>query len=180
VPGLSPHERWEVDAIRVMALIRLGRFAEASPALDSLDRTDDPKDAAHEYRRKQMRARLLLGLGRPSEALPVLLSAVNPGAPAQPGVVGIYRLLARIQAAAGRLDDAERTLRPFFTASPGCALPHYDLARLLDQRGRRDEAAAQYAEFLRLWSRADPGLPEAAIARERLHALRGGTSRTRA
>ena len=48
---------------------------------------------------------------------------------------------------------------------------HYQLAKLYEQKSWAGKAIEHYEKFLDLWKDADPGLPEVADARERLHAL---------
>ena len=87
--------------------------------------------------------------------------------------------LARAQHAAGRIAEAvdtwttilyrpgERTFDWDAPAFSQFVLARYELARVLDQSGRAEEAHARYVEFLRFWDRADPGLPALLDARDR-------------
>jgi tetratricopeptide (TPR) repeat protein len=96
---------------------------------------------------------------------------------------------ARAQHAAGRTSDAietwklvlgrpgERTFDFDAPAYSQYVLARYELARLLEQVGRLDDARANYDEFLRFWERADPDLrvlAEARARRARLTASRSG------
>jgi tetratricopeptide (TPR) repeat protein len=96
---------------------------------------------------------------------------------------------ARAQHAAGRTSDAietwklvlgrpgERTFDFDAPAYSQYVLARYELARLLEQVGRLDDARANYDEFLRFWERADPDLrvlAEARTRRARLTASRSG------
>jgi serine/threonine protein kinase/tetratricopeptide (TPR) repeat protein len=49
---------------------------------------------------------------------------------------------------------------------------HYELAKLYEQKGENDKAAARYEKFLDLWKGADPGLPEVEETKRRLAGLR--------
>ncbi len=51
-------------------------------------------------------------------------------------------------------------------------LYHYRLGRVLEQKGEKIEAAAQYEKFLRCWKDADSSHPELADARRRFAALK--------
>ena len=60
---------------------------------------------------------------------------------------------------------------------PIVPLYYYRLAKLYEQEGMKEKAAEQYAKFLSIWGKADPGFKEPAHARARLAKLRrAGTS----
>lgn len=94
---------------------------------------------------------------------------------------------ARVQKARGDLDGATQTYRHLLTVGPDQKWttplePRYvlELARLLEQKGDRKAALAEYQRFLELWKGADADLPEAAEARRALARLRQRVARLRA
>ena len=94
--------------------------------------------------------------------------------------------LARAQQALGLVDEAIATWtsileRPGERATDWDApaysqvvLARYEVARLLDEAGRPEDAQGAYDEFLRLWERADPDLDPLADARRRRARLAPG------
>jgi tetratricopeptide (TPR) repeat protein len=87
--------------------------------------------------------------------------------------------LARAQQASGLIDEAtatwtsileragDRTIDWDAPAFSQVVLGRYQVARLLEQAGRTDQAVAAYDEFLRFWERADPELAALEDARSR-------------
>ena len=47
----------------------------------------------------------------------------------------------------------------------------YQIARILQEQGKDEEARASYQQFLDLWKDADPGIPMLQDARQQLRAL---------
>jgi Tfp pilus assembly protein PilF len=52
--------------------------------------------------------------------------------------------------------------------NPNYPLLHYHLAEAYEQKGLRDQARAEYQEFLRVWKAADVDVPEVIAARKSL------------
>jgi serine/threonine-protein kinase len=93
--------------------------------------------------------------------------------------------LARAQQAVGLTDEAIMTWTTIL-ARPGeraidwdapaysqFVLAHYELGRLLERAGRREEALEAYDQFLRFWDGADADLPRLHVARARRARLAG-------
>ncbi len=84
-------------------------------------------------------------------------------------------VLARAYWKKGDLDKAEAEYRKLITIDPDSParllihpLYHYRLGRVLEEKGKREEARGQYRIFLMYWKDADPDHPELADARKRL------------
>jgi tetratricopeptide (TPR) repeat protein len=87
-------------------------------------------------------------------------------------------VLARAYWKKGLLDKAAAEYRKLTTISPANRvrylihpLYHYRLGRVLEEKGDKAGARAEYRKFLEYWKNADPGHPEFADARKRLAAL---------
>jgi tetratricopeptide (TPR) repeat protein len=86
-------------------------------------------------------------------------------------------VLARAYRKKGDLDRAAAEYRKLLTIDPAnnlrcwmSPLYHYRLGRVLEEKGDRAGARAEYARFLDGWKDADPSHPEIADARRRLAA----------
>lgn len=135
------------------ALQGQGRLTEAIALLER----------SHRLAPQRMESRFALGqalldAGRPAESAPHLRAAYEGGLPAG------YALGLAL-AATGDASDAEPYLRKAVTGNPGDAAAHLNLAVVLAQLGREDEARAHAEEALRL-------RPAYAQARGLLDALR--------
>lgn len=125
-----------------------------------------------------LRGELLLG-GSPEERLEarVILKDVEERIRAVPGpdawTEALFRLegIARSARAAGDWNLAAHTAGQMREHDPNYAGTHLALGLVAQQEGRTAEAAREMGEAVRLWSRADPDLPELAEARERSRAL---------
>jgi len=87
-------------------------------------------------------------------------------------------VLARAYWKKGELDKAVAEYRKLMTIDPGNRirylihpLYHYRLGRILEEKGDKTGAAAEYRKFLEYWKDADKTHPELADARKRLAAL---------
>ncbi len=96
--------------------------------------------------------------------------------PSQPFLKDI---LARAYWKKGDLDRAAAEYRKLLTVDPAnqvrymmSPLYHYRLGRVLEEKGDRASARAEYVKFLEGWKDADPGHVELADARKRFAALR--------
>jgi tetratricopeptide (TPR) repeat protein len=126
--------------------------------------------------------RLLLGLGRPEQALVSLEEAVRQ----RPEQASARLDLGRAYEALGKPVEAEQAYRKAMVLEPQLAAPHYALGRLLIRRGDseegqrelalyrtlydrtarlRQEAVARAAEISLAWSELRQGRAEAALAR---------------
>jgi serine/threonine protein kinase/Tfp pilus assembly protein PilF len=88
-------------------------------------------------------------------------------------------VLARAYWKKGDLDRAAAEYRKLLTVDPAnqvrylmSPLYHYRLGRVLEEKGDRAGARAEYAKFLEGWKAADPSHPELADARRRLASIR--------
>ena len=95
----------------------------------------------------------------------------------RPGDAGSRMLYGDALVAAGRHDEARAEYEAAIAAEPWFALPYYQLAKLHDTQGRRDEAVARYRAYL---ARAARDREEVTAARRRLALLgapaSGGTT----
>jgi tetratricopeptide (TPR) repeat protein len=94
-----------------------------------------------------------------------------PGADAW--IEALFRLerIAAIARAAGEWSLAEDTAREMLAHDSAYGGSHYALALVLDHNGDRQKARAEYEEAAKLWSKADPDLPEVASLKKRLSDL---------
>jgi serine/threonine protein kinase len=82
---------------------------------------------------------------------------------------------ARVEVARGNRAAAIEEYRRLTSAAPGSKLSGvleplhiFELARLLAQQGDKAGVRVEYARFLELWAKADPGLPELMEAKQAL------------
>jgi tetratricopeptide (TPR) repeat protein/DNA-binding winged helix-turn-helix (wHTH) protein/TolB-like protein len=68
----------------------------------------------------------------------------------------------------GRLDEAIAEYERILRLNPAYPLAHYHLAQAYERKGETARARAMYGEFLRLWEKADPDVPEVVAARQRV------------
>jgi tetratricopeptide (TPR) repeat protein len=136
------------------------------------------------FLRGLMTAEAALAAGRADEAIAAAEALVPPNLPTlrDSDVIGynqpfVKDVLARAYWKKGDLDRAAAEYRKLLTIDPAnqvrflmSPLYHYRLGRVLDDKGDRAGARAEYAKFLEGWKDADPGHPELADARRRLAA----------
>jgi tetratricopeptide (TPR) repeat protein len=67
-----------------------------------------------------------------------------------------------------RFDEAIAEYQRIEKLNPNYPLLHYHLAEAYEQKGLRDQARAEYQEFLRVWKAADVDVPEVIAARKSL------------
>lgn len=72
----------------------------------------------------------------------------------------------------GRLDEAVAEYERVLKLNPNYPLAHYHLAQAFERQGQMERARAEYEEFLRIWSNADPDIPEIILTRARLNLLK--------
>ncbi|HKX30691.1 MAG TPA: hypothetical protein VJ302_23580 [Blastocatellia bacterium] len=85
-------------------------------------------------------------------------------------IQALFRLEAIARAArnAGHWELAEYTAKQMFDHDASYAGTHYALALVAEQRGDAATARSEFAMAVKLWSRADPDLPELQHARSKL------------
>jgi tetratricopeptide (TPR) repeat protein len=158
------------------------RLAEIEPLLSQ----DDPAGAAHTmllYR--LLRAEVALAEGDLDRAVTFgreivfePFPAMNTPDLADYNLPFLKDVLARAYWKKGDLDAAVSEYRKLTTIDPANQvrmfihpLYHYRLGRVLEDKGDKAGAAAEYRKFLDYWKDADPSRPEPADARKRLAAL---------
>jgi len=90
----------------------------------------------------------------------------------------LFDLLGEAYWQAGRLDKAAKAFAGIRELQNGrwewgavYARSYYKLGKVLEEMGKKAEAAEKYRQFLDLWKDADPGLPEVEDARRRFASL---------
>ena len=189
--GLSLSVFEEVSRAFILGSVALGggRSAEAArqlaavePALARVDPADAPQ-ATFLYRLLRAEAALA---GNDVDRAIALSRAIVPVDLPRMGfdTVPVYNIpwlkdvLARAYWKRGDLDAAVAEYRKLTTIDPSNQvrwmihpLYHYRLGRVLEEKGDKAGAAAEYRAFLEYWKDADPTHPELADARKRLAAL---------
>ena len=127
--------------------------------------------SAAEVRAKEVAGLLALADGRPEEALAILEEAVALedalGPPSGPpeAVKPAHELLGEVLLGLDRPREAREAFEESLRRTPRRARSLLGAARAAGAAGDGEAAAAHYRELLRVWERADPGLPEAEEAR---------------
>lgn len=136
------------------------------------------------FQRALAKAEASLAAGRVDDAIAVAESLhLRPFVTARIPDISSYNqpflkdVLARAYWKRGDLDRAAAEYRKLLTVDPTnqvrylmSPLYHYRLGRVLEAKGDRAGARAEYAKFLEGWKDADPSHPELADARRRLAA----------
>ncbi len=157
----------------IWAESRLGMYSQAAA---TLSRVASLSGGLNEYEAHSMsycRALVLEGEGRHRESLEALRGAEWPG---EPWLFSALRL-ARVRALTGAGMHSEAlalldTLIRMPMLHPGDAVRlRFYRGQALERLGRGADAAAEYREFLRIWSQADPGTPEVDEARAALRRI---------
>jgi serine/threonine protein kinase/tetratricopeptide (TPR) repeat protein len=162
----------------VLALALRGSFEEARQEMAALD----PKTtAAIDF---ELRARASYAQGDHTTALTLWQKLLE----LQPAITARKYDLALAHLGAGQAAAAERELKDLLKAPPvpdlGSTAPihplydtryllaHYELGRVSEALGKRDQAVESYRKFLGYWAGADFKLDEIAAAQRRLEALK--------
>ena len=172
-------------ALAGQALLAMGRMPEAEAELGSAQRELDAMvdEPGQRMRRSAvspyvdgLRGEVLLRKGRSAEARP-LLEDVQKRIRAVPGpdawTEALFRLEAIGRAAheAGDFDLLEYTALQMKDHDPAYAGTRYALALVAEHKGDRALARREFGAALDYWQKADPELPEVAVARARQAAL---------
>ncbi|HSL23081.1 MAG TPA: tetratricopeptide repeat protein [Vicinamibacterales bacterium] len=122
-----------------------------------------------------LRGEILLRTGRGEEGVQ-LLQQVQGRIRGEPGpdnwIMALFRLdaIARVAREAGHWELAEYSARQMLEHDESYAGAHYALALVADHAGDAETARREFGAAVRLWSSADPDLPELRDARARLAA----------
>jgi len=76
--------------------------------------------------------------------------------------------LAKAYLNLGLMDEAIAEYERVLNLNPNYPLAHYYLVLAFDQRGDRDRARKEFSQFLQIWDKADPDIPEIVAARKRV------------
>jgi hypothetical protein len=176
--GLTDQEQWAVmwwliAQSDTVALRRAMRQADSAAKRNA--GPDLKNDAA--YYRDVANAHLALARRDTALALRLLLAIGDTGC----RTCSLHRLTtARLLAALGRLDDAERWLLPrpdpMYEPGPVTILWCLEQARVAERLGKKPEAIEDYWYVANMWQHADsvllPYVAESRAALERLHSDR--------
>jgi tetratricopeptide (TPR) repeat protein/DNA-binding winged helix-turn-helix (wHTH) protein len=81
-----------------------------------------------------------------------------------PGEDGLANAYLQI----GQLDEAIAEYERLLSVNPNYPLAHYHLAQAYERKGDPERARAAYRQFLQIWEKADPDIPELQAARKQL------------
>jgi tetratricopeptide (TPR) repeat protein len=173
------------DLIGGLAEIRSGKVSEAASRLAARKTQYDVSDRAESNWVFALDGEVALAQGEHERAMSSFTAAERPvWITLGRDVLGVFGTSppsrdgkARVETARGNRDAVAGEYRRLTTTSPGrpAALlePRYvlALARVLEGQGQGAAARVEYERFLKLWNRADEGLPEIAEARRALARL---------
>ncbi len=159
------------------------RLAEGTASLPSLTEPAEQEEEASRLRLLQ--AEIAISAGTEEEALASakqMKPADFPGMGTEEFTVYNIPFLkdapARAYLKHGDLESAAAEYRKLLIVDPASRsrylihpLYHYRLGRILEEQGKKGEAAGEYRTFLELWKDADKLHPEPADARKRLNSL---------
>lgn len=164
----------ELQHLIGLAYIQQGRVLDAAGHLRAIADAAGTAPYASEIRRfHHLDAALLLHRGRSADA------AINFRAALQVYDHPFYlESVAGLEAATGNADGAIEWLERLVSMSDArldapmqFVRAHYQLARLYEKLGRREQARRRYREFLDFWGNSDRPLIEVSEAKKRLRAL---------
>ncbi|MBM3294934.1 MAG: tetratricopeptide repeat protein, partial [Candidatus Aminicenantes bacterium] len=174
--------------------LKQGRLADARARLEELGLVLPtlPESEDREYytpRYQIMSAEIALSGGSADEAVaaaekfrPEDFPGMGTAEVSEYNLPMLKDMLARAYWKAGRLDEAAAEYRKLMTIDPSNRirylinpLYHYRLGRILEEKGDKSGAAAEYRKFLEYGKDADKIFPEPADARKRLAALEPAT-----
>src|SRR5262245_51772547 len=121
-----------------------------------------------------LRGEMLLRSGKPDEGAR-LLKEVQRQLRAVPGpdawIQALFRLesIARAARGAGNWELAEYTTNQMLDHDASYAGTHYEMALVAEHKGDAAATQKEFAMAAKLWSKADPGLPELRHAHEKLN-----------
>jgi tetratricopeptide (TPR) repeat protein len=155
--------------LRARAAWRQGNRETLAEAAADLRNVVDRFGAMATILALQAEAELALLDERFEEALDKVAGARESGI-IKPGMIWIefHEAEARAFHGLGRLDEAIGVHEHILTLKGGHALSHFQLGRLHEEAGRREEAVRSFTAFLDMWRHADEDWPELAEARSAL------------
>jgi tetratricopeptide (TPR) repeat protein len=183
--GKWPAARIVGHALAGNALLAMKRTREAHAELDAADRELQAL-TSHGGQRvasvtlpyvEALRGEALLRTGKRAEGT-AALEEVERKIRALPGPdawsQALFRLesIARVARKAGEWELAEFTARQMLEHDPAYAGSHYALALAAEHKGDAATSREEFAAAEKLWSKADPDLPELARLRQKLTAQR--------
>ncbi len=165
-------------AMFIAFLADAGQFVEAKDSLASLETTIRKSDTTRLGVWKYAAARVALAQEDYAKAITLLRNVIVPANEFAEGFE-----LANACLGAGQLGEAaseyKKVLESYDETRAMCMISsvraHYLLGRAFEQSGWKDEALAQYREFLEYWGSGDPELKEIGDARARIVRLQTAT-----
>lgn len=171
-----PMPRLAGHALAGEALLAMNQVAAAQQELSLAEHEASPLPASTLAAlpfAAQLRAGLLLRAGQ-SQAGEAAYVAVEqsllamPGPDAWLGSVFALEQIARDARSANDWDLARYTAEQLIQRDPFYAGGHFALALVAEHNGETDGARLMFAQAAKLWSGADPSLPEMRVVRQRL------------